>query len=287
MLSIITSESPAERTPARLSGPMKSFPTSRSVPADVNLVDSDSDGWIDRGYAVDLAGKIYRIDFETPGSTAPADWSIYTLADLSGGTTSGRKFFFGPDAVVTKAFTALLFGSGDREKPLLSATTDHFFQIIDRNTGKGPPTSSSAVTFSSLVPAGAESNVASPGCYVALDQGEKVVNAATSIAGTSFFGTNRPSPPVGNFCYSNLGIAKTYAMPLFCVSPTGSELVGGGLPPSPVSGLVTIGSGASARRVVFVIGAPNQKKSAIEGSPVNPLIRAPRTRIFWYQEVNR
>jgi len=103
MLSIITSESPAERAPPRLSGPMKSFPTSRSVPADVNLVDSDSDGWIDRGYAVDLAGKIYRIDFETPGSTAPADWSIYTLADLSGGTTTGRKFFFGPDAVVTKS----------------------------------------------------------------------------------------------------------------------------------------------------------------------------------------
>jgi len=197
MLSIITSESPAERAPPRLSGPIKSFPTSRSVPADVNLVDSDSDGWIDRGYAVDLAGKIYRIDFETPGSTAPADWSIYTLADLSGGTTTGRKFFFGPDAVVTKVFTALLFGSGDREKPLLSATADHFFQIIDRNTGKGPPTSYSAVTFSSLVPAGAESNVASPGRYVALDQGEKVVNAATSIAGTSFFGTNRPSPPVG------------------------------------------------------------------------------------------
>ena len=92
---------------------------------------------------------------------------------------------------------------------------------------------------------------------------------------------------LGNACYSNLGIAKTYAMPLFCVSPTGSELVGGGLPPSPVSGVVTIGSGASARRVVFVIGAPNPKKSAIEGSRVNRLIRAPRTRIFWYQEVNR
>ena len=129
------------------------------------------------------------------------------------------------------------------------------------------------MTFSSLVPAGAESNVASPGRYVALDQGEKVVNAATSIAGTSFFGTNRPSPPVGNACYSNLGIAKTYAMPLFCVSPTGSELVGGGLPPSPVSGVVTIGSGASARRVVFVIGAPEPEEVGHRGlarEPVDP-----------------
>jgi len=54
-----------------------------------------------------------------------------------------------------------------------------------------------------------------------------------------------------------------------------------------VSGIVSIGSGASARKVVFVIGAPNPKNSGIEGSRVNPLIKVPRSRIYWYQEVNR
>jgi len=39
--------------------------------------------------------------------------------------------------------------------------------------------------------------------------------------------------------------------------------------------------------VVFVIGAPNPKNSGIEGSRVNPVIKVPRSRIYWYQEVNR
>ena len=76
-------------------------------------------------------------------------------------------------------------------------------------------------------------------------------------------------------------------MPLFCVTPTGSTLAGGGLPPTPVSGIVNIGTGAAARKVVFVIGAPNPKHSGIEGSRVNPVIKVPRSRIYWYQEVNR
>jgi len=115
------------------------------------------------------------------------------------------------------------------------------------------------------------------------------VNAATSIGGVSFFGTNRPSTGAAeaHSCSANLGVAKTYSMPLFCVTPTGSTLAGGGLPPTPVSGIVSIGNGASARKVVFVIGAPNPKNSGIEGSRVNPLIKVPRSRIYWYQEVNR
>lgn len=267
---------------------LKTFSTSRSVPADVTLVDSDFDGYVDRAYAVDLGGMLYRIDFETTTSNAPADWSIYMVADLSGGTSTGQKFFFGPDAVVTRAFTALLFGSGDREKPLLSATRDHFFEVFDRNLGKGTAAGYTAIGFNDLVAAGADSNTTAPGCYVALDQGEKVVNAPTSIGGNSYFGTNRPSSASSTeSCSANLGVAKTYAMPLFCVAPTGSTLAGGGLPPTPVSGIVSIGSGASARLVAFVIGAPNPKNSGIEGSRVNPVIKVPRSRIYWYQEVNR
>jgi len=268
---------------------LKTLGTTRSVPADVALVDTDFDGFIDRAYAVDLGGKIYRIDFETGTATTPADWTIYTVADLAGGTSTGRKFFFGPDVIVTRAFTALLLGSGDREKPLLSATQDHFFQIFDRNIRKGAVAAGTTpVGFGDLVAAGTDSNISSPGCYVSLDQGEKVVNAAASIGGITYFGTNRPSSAASaNTCSANLGIAKTYAMPLFCVAPTGSILAGGGLPPTPVSGIVTVGSGSAARRVAFVIGAPNPKHSAIEGSRVNPVIKVPRNRVYWYQEVNR
>jgi len=267
---------------------LRTFAVSHSVPADVSLVDSDFDGYIDRAYAVDIRGALYRIDFETALANGPSDWTMYAVADLSGGTTSTRKFFFGPDVVVTRSFTALMLGSGDREKPLLATTQDHFFQILDRNVGKGAPASSTPIAFSDLVAAGADSNIASPGCYVALAGGEKVVNAASSIGGNTYFGTNRPASALASLsCSASLGVAKTYSMPLFCVTPSGTTLTGGGLPPTPVSGIVTVGSGDAARKVAFIIGAPNPKNSAIEGSRVNPQIKVPRNRIYWYQEGSR
>jgi len=269
--------------------PLRTFVTSRSVPADIALIDSDFDGYIDRAYAVDLGGALYRIDFETAVTSGPATWTMYQLADLSGGTSSPRKFFFGPDVIVTRAFAALMLGSGDREKPLLESTHDHFFQIFDRSIAKGAPTPTpSAIVFDNLVATGSTSSTDGAGCYVALAGGEKVVNAATSIAGNTYFGTNRPSTVADRFsCSANLGIAKAYAMPLFCVSPTGTTLTGGGLPPTPVSGIVTVGSGDTAKKVPFIIGAPNPKNSAIEGSRVTPTIKVPRNRIYWYQEGSR
>lgn len=266
---------------------LRDFTTTRSVPADVTLIDADYDGYIDRAYAVDLGGKVYRVDFETPTSTS--DWSIYTVADLSGGTVTGRKFFFAPDAVVTRTLAALMVGSGDREKPLLATTVDHFFQIFDTNLVKGPPTDYVTTTWGDLVPASTESTITGRGCYVPLQTGEKVVNAATSIAGATYFGTNRPSAASATqTCAADLGVAKSYAMPLFCVSPTGSPLEGGGLPPSPVAGIVSVPTpNGTVEQVPFCIGCPNPRRSAIEGSRVNPTIKVPRSRLYWYQETKR
>jgi type IV pilus assembly protein PilY1 len=260
----------------------------RSVAADVSLVDTDYDGKVDRAYAVDLGGQVYRIDFEgTTTYNPPSSWTIFKLADLSAGTTSRRKFFYGPDVVHMKTMTALMFGSGDREKPLQADTQDHFFQIFDRNAVKGAPASVTPIVFGSLSAAAQVSSIAGDGCYMALAQGEKVVNAATSIAGYSYFGTNRPasSSPSGQSCTAALGVAKSYAMPLFCVASSGTILAGGGLPPSPVAGIVTVtDKNGKEVQVPFVIGAPNPKKSGIEGIRVNPTIKVPRKRRYWYSE---
>ncbi len=266
----------------------------RSIAADVSIADSDGDGKIDRAYAVDLGGQVYRIDFESSaGGFAVSDWSIRKFADLSGGTSTGRKFFFAPDIIVTRDFAALTFGSGDREKPLLTATQDHFFQLFDRETGKGLPAGFAPIVWDHLRRAGTESDVTGSGCYLPLDQGEKVVNASTSIAGYSFFGTNRPTAlGSSQSCTVNLGTAKSYAMPLFCVASAGSVLTGGGLPPSPVAGLVTVsytsaGGATLTRQVPFVIGAPNPSGSAIQATRPRPSVNAPRLRRYWYQEVRR
>ena len=142
--------------------------------------------------------------------------------------------------------------------------------------------------WADLVATGSTSTTTGYGCYQTLDQGEKAVNAATSIGGQTFFGTNKPKASASNVCSANLGEAKVYAMPLFCVAASGTVLEGGGLPPSPVAGIVNITRpDGTTKQVPFVIGAPNARNSGIEGSRLNPTIQAPRKRRYWFQETER
>jgi type IV pilus assembly protein PilY1 len=268
-------------------GLLKEFsPMTRSVPADVTPVDSDYDGKIDRIYAVDLGGQVWRIDLENALGSGDKDyWGIYKLADLSGGSSSGRKFFFAPDAVVTKSFTALQFGSGDREKPLLGTNQDHLFSIFDKRPEKGTPTDFTATVFNQLLPVTDSSNTAGYGCYIALSTGEKSVNAATTFAGDSYFGTNRPTPPTANSCAANLGEAKGYKFPLFCIAPTSWVFPGGGLPPSPIAGIVRVEQNGKTKDVSFITGGN-------PGSPLAPIKPVPnidkaRTRTYWFTETQR
>lgn len=270
---------------------IKSFPTARSVPSDVTLVDADSDGYVDRAYAVDMGGNLYRIDLEkTTGTTttfAVSDWDSYKLASLADGGT--RKFFYPPDVVVTPSFSALLLGSGDREKPLATSSSDAFFTIYDTKVSKGTPsTAFTAITPSSLGIVGTQENQLA-GCKIPMDtKGEKIVNAPTSIAGMTYFSTNMPMVSTNQCNVNNLGVAKVYSAPLFCQAATSQVLKGGGLPPSPVTGTVTVSYTSPTdstvtltKQVPFVIGAPNTKGSGIEGSKVTPTIPPIRKRRYW------
>jgi len=272
---------------------LKTFSTDRSVPSDVTLVDTDFDGYVDRVYAVDMGGNLYRIDLEkTTGTTtsfATTDWGSYKLASLSGSGT--RKFFYPPDIVVTPTFAALMLGSGDREKPLATSSTDAFFTLKDTRIGKGTPsTAFTPITAASLGTVGSTDDQTA-GCKIPMStSGEKIVNAPTSIAGITYFSTNQPVASTTS-CTANLGVAKVYSAPLFCQAATSQELKGGGLPPSPVTGTVTVSYTSPVdsrvtltKRVPFIIGAPNTKGSGIEGSKVSPSITPVRKRRYWYLE---
>lgn len=269
---------------------LKSFSTERSVPADVSLLDSDGDGYTDRAYAVDTGGNLYRIDFETKNAVGVDVWKSVRLAALST-NDAVRKFFYAPSLVMTRDFTAIQVGSGDREKPLATQSSDAFFTVFDDHLVKGwtPPDGFTPVTFSGLGQVGVESKDA--GCYIPMASGEKVVNAPTTFRGVTYFGTNRPVSS-NLSCTANLGEAKSYAAPLFCRAATSQILNGGGLPPSPVSGFVSISYTDSNGRTVtkkkeFLIGAPNAKGSGIETSNTPTTINVPRKRRYWFEEPAR
>ena len=266
---------------------VKSFATDRSVAADVTLMDVNVDGKIDRAYAVDVGGNIYRLDLETDTSTDPANWSLYKLAALQSGASYPRKFFFAPDVVQAPSFVAVMAGSGDREKPLNQLSSDAFFTVYDTNMGFKPATTPAPITTASMSVIGA-TPVAAGGCYLNMSSGEKIVNAPVTSLGNTYFATNQPVTPSPTSCMSNLGRAKIYAVPLFCKSATDQVLTGGGLPPSPVTGIVTvnftINGVQQTKNVAFIIGAPNAKKSGIEGSKIQPSVTPVRRKNYWYVE---
>jgi type IV pilus assembly protein PilY1 len=130
-----------------------------SIPASVASLDSDSDGFVDRLYAGDTGGNVWRVD--VPGSDK-SKFSVFKLASLgNGGGTGGtqandRRFFSEPDIVrayITETinsgkkdlggkdiivqqdipYDAILLGSGDRTNPLGSDNDDKFFMIKDNN----------------------------------------------------------------------------------------------------------------------------------------------------------
>ncbi len=280
---------------------IKEFSTAFSVPSDATVVDVNGDGEPDRAYVADIRGGLYRIDFPTTGSLLASDtWASTSAVKIADVGTGGRKVFFAPDAIVTKNFVAVLLGTGDREKPLLVETpanpanplpqeTDRFALIKDTVEANAPVTT--ALTLSDLTQVGRvrsdmtvevlNAGVNDPqGCYLSLSPSEKVVNAPFSIAGATYFGTNRPKPQNAASCSADLGQAFTYQFPLFCGVPKAPTAIeGGGLPPSPVGGIVTIEVDGKQIQKPFIIGGSGP--SPFDVDEPKPPIPPIRTRQTW------
>jgi len=283
-----------------------------AIPADISFVDRDNDGKTDRFYAADLGGNVWRVDLEpttgTPAVNTPDKWKVTKFAALGCATgncasgTTPRKFFFPPNVVsvgaigVSSSYDVVLLGSGDREHPLKSTATgssfnveNRFYALKDSNTGKDA--ASTIITEAGLFDANSSVDRAGKlsGFYTSFATGEKSVNASTTLRGTTFFGTNKPTPPKENSCASNLGEAKGYALNPFTGTSTFTVYDGGGLPPSPTAGIVTIQlAGGKSVKKEFCVGCGGgiggDSKSALgAGDTGKPVPKNPR-RTYWYKK---
>ena len=147
-------------TPAAQSGTNTYFSGVDSIPSRIAILDSDSDGLVDRLYAGDTGGNVWRVDMPgTSSNSGETPWTAVKLASLGGITeVSDRRFFSQPviaRALITqtvqtaeldehgdatgefiidqfdKPFDAILLGSGDKTNPLDTITDDKFFMIKD------------------------------------------------------------------------------------------------------------------------------------------------------------
>ena len=200
-----------------------------SIPAELAVVDRDLDGYADRVYAVDTGGNVWRLDI---GDTSTSNWRVNKLASLGGTGANARKFLAGVDVVYSSdgngAYDAVLIGSGDREKPLETSVTNRFYMLKDRDIA--PVTSDTAITTitegnlynttSDLIQTGTTTQIANEkaallaarGWYITLSTGEKLSGGASTIGGSTFFGTTQPQTASIGTCTANLGVARSYAV---------------------------------------------------------------------------
>lgn len=229
-----------------------------SVPADVTVLDRDNNGKFDRIYAVDTKGNLWRSDI---GDANPDNWQTYKIAALAGDGADARKFLNKPDVVFGRTYDAILFGSGDRENPFDTSITNRFYMVRDPRVGLGGGlfcgTDAAPATCTEADLEDVTSNPhqdgtplveTSKGWYITMAAGEKIVGNALTVFGTSYFSTNRPTPPAPGVCTSNLGEARLYALGFETGNATrdlnadgviddddrSDDVPGGGYQPSPV-----------------------------------------------------
>ncbi|MCY1345443.1 Neisseria PilC beta-propeller domain protein [compost metagenome] len=288
---------------------LKSFDTLRGVVGDISLL-NDSSGMLTYAYAADLGGNLYRISGATAntpiGDTPPGSWSITRIASLGCDTptvdcSANRKFFFGPDIVVDNGDIILLVGSGDREKPLLSyddaaGVANRFFMVRDRpnvttwlTDEDGACGGASLICMASLLdinssatPTAAQLSSAPKGWSLALASTEQVVTAGLTVFGNVTFSTHQPRDPNDTSSCSGLGTAQVYNVNFRNAEGTNTDrfqvIAGGGLPPSPVAGMVKLDNGVT---VPFIIGASGDSPLESTTPEPPPGQTQPKARVYW------
>ena len=302
---------------------LKTFTTNGSVPADPTIVDRDFDGFADHVYVADTTGHIYRIDFVEPGnpsvSRAPADWTMTEVAHTSG---DNRKFLFSPAALPSTGRVYLSLASGDRERPLIinypyptktsPGVLNRAYMVVDKFAG-GPidlddtsvmedfsaGSTCTTATPESVGKSGWFINLNAGAADVDASSGEQGVTSSIIFGGLVFFSTNRPIPTPPDACSNDLGEARGYVLNLLnasgaadtaniCGGARSTVFIGGGLPPSPVTGTVPVDGPNGTENETIMIGGGREPDGASEG-PLNPEetivgITQRRSRLFWYTD---
>jgi len=224
-----------------------------SIPARIKPLDISGDGFIDRLYAVDMGGQIFRFDINnTNGNSLASSITGGRIADLAGATAiDARRFYYPPDVALVNSkggkYHSLVIGSGFRAHPLNKNVHDRIYMIKDRDTGLttsyttlteadlqdvtsnlsggdgGTGTAGDAVRAAELAKIqGAE------GWYINLDDednpgawlGEKSLSEPLIIEGVAIVTTYTPDAPTSTVsCEPSVGTGKVFFLDLEDATP--------------------------------------------------------------------
>ena len=283
----------------------------RAVAADVTPVDTQGDGYAELAYAADTGGNIYRVKIAYSTENGWNNTTVTKIASLGCSTAvatcTESKFLYAPEVIAFSEYNAILIGSGDREHPLSSNSSNGnnaFFMLQDHSDDASQP----LIGRNLLATVDTSSN---DPVTIAADQygwklpfthtKEAVVTSAIFVGGYAYFSTYAPSAPSSTECTANLGSAYPYAVNwLNATALPGEEeryssFVGGGLAPTPVAATVLVDVEGVSTPVDIIIGGIGSGGGGGGGgsicipTPINvcPDVFTPppkRSSVYWYLE---
>jgi type IV pilus assembly protein PilY1 len=141
-------------------------------------------------------------------------------------------------------------------------------------------------TSTSVVPANLDGK---KGWRMQLRSQEQVVTGAVVVFGEVTFSTHQPTTQASaETCTNSLGTARVYNVSYLNAAPPpnterGQRVTGGGLSPSPVSGLVTVDKpGGGQMTVPFLIGGTTDSSIGVKLKQGSSTSVTNKERVYWF-----
>jgi type IV pilus assembly protein PilY1 len=229
--------------PADSSADLKLEHMTNSIPANVNVLDVDSDHLADIVYVGDTYGQLWRFDINNEAETFKVTGG--RIAELSGDAAQdNRRFYHAVDVAYSvrpgkSPYLSLVIGSGYRAHPLDEAIEDRIYMLRDGYVFSAPDTYTTVeesglhdATLNILGQGDTEEKrnearvelAERSGWYIKLNEtsGEKVLARALIIRGTAIVTTYAPDNSISstNTCGPNAGTGTVYYLNLADATPT-------------------------------------------------------------------
>ena len=196
-----------------------------SLPGSAAIVDTDNDGFVDTAYIGDLGDNVWRFTFCTGANGNACNTSNWSggLLFSSTGLSSIRPIYTTPSAARGSSGDVWVFwGTGDKENPTATGTQDWFFGVKD-NDRSSTYTSALLQNISNSV-----FSYTSPGWFITLGSGEKVLADSSAFGGMVTWTTY--TPYTGTNPCNQVGTSNLYSITMMPVAIGGvTYQVGAGL----------------------------------------------------------